>query len=91
MSRDRDHWDPIGDARVNRALRDAQLNAHNAQVLKRIEFETSVDEKPRQARGATAGGDERKLRGIPAIGRGVAGAIPGSSPHHGPATLTPSA
>lgn len=30
---------------------------------------------------ATAGGDERKLRGIPAIGRGVAGAIPGTSPH----------
>jgi hypothetical protein len=31
--------------------------------------------------GATAAGDERRLRGIPAIGRGVAGAIPGSSPH----------
>lgn len=30
---------------------------------------------------ATAAGDERKLRGIPAIGRGVAGAIPGTSPH----------
>ena len=29
---------------------------------------------------ATAAGDERKLRGIPAIGRSVAGAIPGSSP-----------
>lgn len=31
---------------------------------------------------ATAGGDERKLRGIPAIARGVAGAIPGTAPHH---------
>ena len=31
---------------------------------------------------ATAAGDERKLRGIPAIARGVPGAIPGSSPHH---------
>jgi hypothetical protein len=29
----------------------------------------------------TAAGDERKLRGIPAIGRGVQGAIPGTSPH----------
>lgn len=29
----------------------------------------------------TAAGDERKLRGIPAIGRNVAGAIPGTSPH----------
>ncbi len=26
-------------------------------------------------------GDERTLRGIPAIGRNVAGAIPGTSPH----------
>ena len=29
----------------------------------------------------TAGGDERKLRGIPAIGRGVSGAVPGTAPH----------
>jgi hypothetical protein len=28
----------------------------------------------------TAAGDQRKLRGIPAIGRGVTGAIPGSVP-----------
>jgi hypothetical protein len=30
----------------------------------------------------TAGGDNRALRGIPAIGRGVTGAIPGTTPHH---------
>jgi hypothetical protein len=30
---------------------------------------------------ATAAGDQRKLRGIPAIGRSVTGAIPGTSPH----------
>jgi hypothetical protein len=30
---------------------------------------------------ATAAGDSRKLRGIPAIGRGVAGAVNGTSPH----------
>ncbi len=29
---------------------------------------------------ATAAGDTRKLRGIPAIARGVAGATPGSAP-----------
>lgn len=29
---------------------------------------------------ATAPGDQRKLRGIPAIGRGVTGAIPGTKP-----------
>lgn len=30
---------------------------------------------------STPGGDPRELRGIPAIGRNVAGAIPGTSPH----------
>lgn len=30
---------------------------------------------------ATPAGDARKLRGIPAIGRNVAGHIPGTSPH----------
>lgn len=31
--------------------------------------------------GATAAGDGRKLRGIPAIGRGVTGAINNTVPH----------
>ena len=35
---------------------------------------------------ATAPGDTRKLRGIPAIGYGVAGAIPGTAPHQWPDT-----
>ena len=30
--------------------------------------------------GATSGGDERRLRGLPAIGRGVQGAIRGTRP-----------
>lgn len=33
---------------------------------------------------ATAGGDETKLRGIPAIGRGVQGCIPGTRPGGNP-------
>lgn len=33
-----------------------------------------------QNSGATAAGDERKLRGIPAIGRGVTGAIRNTRP-----------
>lgn len=48
-----------------------------AEVLRTID----PDEAPDEVTHATAGGDERKLRGIPAIGRGVAGAIPGTSPH----------
>ncbi|HWT46561.1 MAG TPA: hypothetical protein VN085_11370 [Vicinamibacterales bacterium] len=46
----------------------------------RIAFETSA-EPAAAVKGATAGGDERKLRGIPAIGRGVTGAIAGTVPH----------
>jgi hypothetical protein len=30
----------------------------------------------------TLAGDPQKLRGIPAIGLSVAGAIPGTTPHH---------
>lgn len=64
------------------AVKHAELDAHNAKTLHRIAQETSGDTTPiRTAKGATAGGDERKLRGIPAIGRGVSGVIPGTSPH----------
>jgi hypothetical protein len=34
-----------------------------------------------QVYATTLAGDPRKLRGIPAIGRNVTGAIPGTSPH----------
>ena len=50
------------------------------QKLARILIDVGEPAPPKQ--GATAGGDERKLRGIPAIGRGVAGAVPGTAPHH---------
>lgn len=46
----------------------------------RIALETSTTPEV-GVKGATAGGDERKLRGIPAIGRGVTGAISGTVPH----------
>lgn len=62
------------------AVRNAQLDAHNARVLARIALETSAAPAS-LSRGVTAGGDARRLRGIPAIGRGVAGAVPGSAPH----------
>ena len=39
-----------------------------------------VEETPESTAGATAGGDSRKLRGIPAIGRGAGGAIAGTDP-----------
>jgi hypothetical protein len=55
-----------------------QLHVEQAQQLARIARDTDVTlERPSHA---TAAGDTRKLRGIPAIGRCVAGAIPGTSP-----------
>jgi hypothetical protein len=64
------------------AQKHAELDTHNAKLLIRIAKETQTSDLPITSRpGATAGGDERKLRGIPTIARGVAGAIPGTSPH----------
>jgi hypothetical protein len=63
-------------------VKHAELDHHNAKVLVQIARDTATSDTPiRSAKGATAGGDERKLRGIPAIGRGVAGAMAGTSPH----------
>jgi hypothetical protein len=50
--------------------------------IDRISRESDSEHIDERAPGrGTAGGDTRKLRGIPAIGRGVSGAIPGTSPH----------
>lgn len=66
---------------ISLAAKHAALDEHNAKQLRRIELETSTTDLPlTTARGATAGGDERKLRGIPAIARGVPGHIPGTRP-----------
>lgn len=66
-------------------VKHAQLDAHNAALMVTVARETDTSSMEaigpmRSARGATAGGDSRKLRGIPAIGRSVAGAIPGTVP-----------
>jgi hypothetical protein len=55
-------------AELHDAHRRARLNAA---------IENAVDERPSSP---TAAGDTRKLRGIPAIGRGVAGAMNGTDP-----------
>lgn len=61
-----------------RRIEAARLEAQQAQILRELAQDTTLDDVPSKA---TAPGDTRKLRGIPAIGRGVAGAIPGSVPH----------
>ncbi len=63
------------------AQRNAQLDAHNAALLIRIALETSTSDTPiHQAKGATAAGDERKLRGIPCLAQGVGNTIHGTDP-----------
>ncbi len=65
-------------ARLLRA-RHSQEARKNDRVKR--ELAMMIFDEPVSTGGATAGGDERKLRGIPAIGRGVSGAVAGSSPH----------
>lgn len=50
-------------------------------LLEEAEQAPELDSKRRSRAGSTAAGDPDRLRGIPAVGRSVAGAIPGSSPH----------
>lgn len=48
-------------------------------ALERIQRDTASTATSAPA-GGSPGGDSRKLRGIPAIGRNVAGCIPGTNP-----------
>lgn len=59
--------------------RHAELDQHNAELLIRIAHDTGATPITPPKPGALPG-DEQALRGIPAIGRNVAGAIPGTNP-----------
>lgn len=77
-------WSPIGEARLNLQQRRHDNAAHQARQLAVIARESEPDLVFARPTHATAAGDERKLRGIPAIGKSVTGAIPGTIPHvHG--------
>jgi hypothetical protein len=56
-----------------------QLEADDRAKVARIVREVGEEDVAGVA-GGTAGGDERRLRGIPAVGRGCAGAIRGTNP-----------
>jgi hypothetical protein len=58
------------------------LRAHQARVLADVLLEIDPDDPKLEDRryATTLGGDHQKLRGLPAIGRGVSGAIHGTSP-----------
>jgi hypothetical protein len=64
--------------RLLRAARARQLDEHYAKQLADAARETDSVMPERFA--SKLPGDERALRGIPAIGRGVTGAIPGTRP-----------
>lgn len=63
-------------------VKHAELDAHNAKVMVQIARDTATSDTPiRTAQGATAGGDERKARGVPILAKGIGGVMPGTSPH----------
>lgn len=73
---------PIGEGRCNRAARLAALEAQQAQTMVRIARDTG-DVPLRKIAPGSLPGDELALRGIPAVGRGVSGAIRGTRPGDG--------
>lgn len=69
----------MSDDRILRRFRAHAERIEDERKLAQILIETG-EAAPAQA-GATAPGDTRKLRGIPAIGRGVTGACKDTVPH----------
>lgn len=59
---------------MNRLLTTAEIDAKNARLIAQLSGET----KDVPLRPGASEGDQ--LRGIPAIGRGVSGAVPGTNP-----------
>lgn len=57
-----------------------QERAERERKIARIILEAGPEETPATVARATLAGDARRLRGLPAIGRGVGGTIPGTSP-----------
>lgn len=64
-------------SRLAEKLRRDSLDEHFAQLVATALMESGRN-MPAQAR--SAGGDPRRLRGIPVIGRGVGGTSPGTAP-----------
>ena len=62
-------------------LRAHSERAEDLRKVARIVIEADSIDVPKTVARATLAGDARRLRGLPAVGRGVAGAIRGTSPH----------
>jgi hypothetical protein len=61
-------------------VKHAALDEHNARLIARIAKDTNTAPVPNSGKTLSRLGDEQQLRGIPAIGHGVQGAIPGTRP-----------
>jgi len=57
-----------------------KTNLKNAELHQRVEREAGIQTTPGRIHWIVDAGDSRTLRGIPAIGRNVQGAIPGTRP-----------
>lgn len=69
---------PLGNNPLIRAIRHHELTVQLEDQLHQIARDTET--VPIVNSKATAAGDERKLRGIPALAYGVGGTIPGTDP-----------
>jgi hypothetical protein len=69
-------------ASISLATRRRQFAEHCAKKLAEVAVDTG-GVQPERTFSSKLPGDERALRGIPAIGRGVAGAIPRTRPGDG--------
>jgi hypothetical protein len=69
---------PLGPNPLNRWL--ARRREAVFQEQKLVEIAQETDNEVVQQAGGTAVGDPRKLRGLPAIGYGVGGAMAGTQP-----------
>jgi hypothetical protein len=66
----------IGEGRLLRSVQGARVERNLTRQVAKLEREESTT----TTAGGTAAGDPRRLRGLPAIGRNVSGAIPGTDP-----------
>lgn len=70
MTKQQAWQEPIGEARLNRVRRNADLDAHNARLIAEVAKDTGGNlTEERAHRILSRLGDERQLRGIPAVGR----------------------
>ena len=63
-------------------LETARLAEQQARILREVLDDNDNDNDLTQVSRASAAGDTRKLRGIPALAPGVSGVSPGTHPEH---------